>query len=161
MARPEDIDYLASTALFENMDSEYLEFIADHYRVKSCGPSEVLARVNEPADSIYIVMEGLLEILKLDEAAPVPLQTIGVDHVVGWSWAVAPYRWRFDVRTQTPAMVAELDARAIRSRCAQDTRFGYHLMTRMNHLILDRLNHVRTLLEMRMQSDSHRSPDEP
>lgn len=147
MAKPEDIEYLANTTLFKRLDREHLEFLCDHMKVISVGAQESLRKYGEPADSFYIVMEGLVD-LYTHEQPKRRVQTVGVDNVIGWSWAVAPYAWTYDVVTQTPAMLVEFDGKAIRARCAQEPAFGFAVMKRVCELMFDRLNHVRTLLRI-------------
>ncbi len=153
MATPEDIEYLAGTHLFQRLENEHLDFLGDHFEVITLGSRETLRKAGEPADSFYIVMEGVVDLYTRDKKQPRLVQSVGVGNVIGWSWAVAPYKWTYEVRAQTPAMVAEFDAKAIRAKCAQDPAFGYSVMKRVCDLMLDRLNHVRTLLSMKQQAE--------
>jgi CRP-like cAMP-binding protein len=153
MASPEDIEYLASTPLFQKLDREQLEFLGDHFEVITLSGRETLRKAGAPADTFYIVMEGLVDLYTRDKKQPKLVQTVGVGNVIGWSWAVAPYKWSYEVRAQTPAILAEFDAKAIKEKCSEDPAFGYAVMKRICDLMLDRLNHVRTQLSMKQAAE--------
>ncbi|HUN31145.1 MAG TPA: cyclic nucleotide-binding domain-containing protein [Trebonia sp.] len=77
---------------------------------------------------------------------PVVIDTVGIGGLVGWSWLFPPYQWAFGAVCVSPVEVFELDAPAVRSRCAADPALGYDLTTRLARVLAGRLQVTRTRL---------------
>jgi CRP-like cAMP-binding protein len=77
---------------------------------------------------------------------PVVIDTIGIGGLLGWSWLFPPYQWAFGAVCVSPVEAFELDAAAVRSRCAADPALGYDLTTRLAHVLAGRLQRTRTRL---------------
>jgi hypothetical protein len=69
---------------------------------------------------------------------PIILQTLGEGEVLGWSWLVAPYRWRFDGRAVELTRAIALDGECLRGKCEEDHDLGYELMKRVS-LVMEKL----------------------
>jgi CRP-like cAMP-binding protein len=76
----------------------------------------------------------------------VVIETIGIGGLLGWSWLFSPYQWAFGAVCASPVEAFELDAVAVRSRCAADPALGYDLTTRLARVLAGRLQVTRTRL---------------
>jgi CRP-like cAMP-binding protein len=74
------------------------------------------------------------------------LQTIHGGDVLGWSWAIPPYRWAFDACAATDVTAIVLDSAKLLAAAEADPRFGYTLMKRLFSLLTDRLQATRLQL---------------
>ena len=63
--------------------------------------------------------------------------------IVGTSWLVPPYRWRFDARAVELTRAIGIDARCLRDKCEADPRLGYAMMKRIVPIIVGRLDDTR------------------
>lgn len=82
-------------------------------------------RERQHADRFWIIESGRVE---LDKHVPGPSATL-VDTLVpgdllGCSWMIPPYRWRFGATATTEVHALEFDGQAVRELCAQDTSVG-------------------------------------
>ncbi|HTU74096.1 MAG TPA: cyclic nucleotide-binding domain-containing protein [Trebonia sp.] len=77
---------------------------------------------------------------------PVVIDTVGMGGLVGWSWLFPPYQWAFGAVCASPVEAFELDAAAVRSRCAADPALGFDLTTRLARVLAGRLQVTRTRL---------------
>ena len=74
------------------------------------------------------------------------IQTLGEGEVLGWSWLVAPYRWRFDARVVEAVRAIALDGKCLRGRSEEDHDLGYELMKRFAQVMEQRLQAARLQL---------------
>ena len=92
-------EYLPEHPFFAGLDESVAALVAGcavnvHFR-----PGQHLFHEGEPADAFYVIRHGRVSIEVRTAAGPsVVVDTVHDDDVVGWSWLVPPYRWRFDAR---------------------------------------------------------------
>jgi CRP-like cAMP-binding protein len=107
----------------------------------------LLLAEGDPADTAYLVRRGRVAI---EVRAPGPgslvIETVGPGSVVGWSWLIPPYSWRFDARAMDPVGAIALNAACLREKADRDPAVGYALMTRVASILLDRLQATRVRL---------------
>jgi len=107
-------------------------------------PGQYVAREGDPANEFFLIRHGrvALEILPPGQA-PVVFSTEGEGDIVGTSWLVPPYRWRFDARATELTRAIGIDARCLRDKCEADPRLGYEMMKRLAPIIVARLDDAR------------------
>jgi hypothetical protein len=66
--------------------------------------------------------------------------------VLGWSWLLPPYRWRFDGVAAVPVTAIEIDAVRLREVADQDCSLGYLILVRLVEALADRLQGTRARL---------------
>jgi CRP-like cAMP-binding protein len=76
----------------------------------------------------------------------VVIERIGIGGLLGWSWLFPPYQWAFGAVCASPVEAFELEAAAVRSRCAADPVLGYDLTARLARVLGGRLRVTRTRL---------------
>ncbi len=108
---------------------------------------QFLLREGEEANQFFIIRHGTvaIEIYTHDRGA-ITIETIGEGDVLGWSWLVPPYNWRFDARAVDLTRAVVLDAKCLRGKCEQDYQLGYELMSRFLQVIERRLQATRLQL---------------
>jgi hypothetical protein len=74
------------------------------------------------------------------------LQTVGEGDVLGWSWLLPPYRWRFGARTLQPTRALTFDGKCLRNKCEEDHDLGYELLKRFTFVVTERLEATRLQL---------------
>ena len=62
--------------------------------------------------------------------------TEGEGEIVGASWLVPPYRWRFDARAVELTRAIGIDAECLRDKCEADHDLGYEMMKRFLPVIV-------------------------
>ena len=110
---------------FEGLSEEYLKLLAGCGKNERFEQGEFLFRENGEADRFYIVRHGLVRIeLFSTRRGPILLETVGPGSVLGWSWLVPPYRWRFDAKALELTRVVSMDGTCLRKKSEDDPQLG-------------------------------------
>jgi CRP/FNR family cyclic AMP-dependent transcriptional regulator len=110
-------------------------------------PGQRIFREGEEANQFYLLREGKLAIeLFSAERGALTILTVGPGEVLGWSWLVPPYRWKFDAYALEPARVIALDGKCLREKAEKDHDLGYELLKRIAHVMEERLHATRLQL---------------
>jgi CRP/FNR family cyclic AMP-dependent transcriptional regulator len=141
---------LAEHPFFEGLEKHYLEFIVSCAANVRFDAGQLIFREGEDANRFYLIRQGkvALEVFHLERGS-IPIQTLGEGDVLGWSWLVPPYRWRFDARAVELTRAFSLDGKCIRQKCEESPDLGYELLKRFAQVLEQRLQATRLqLLDM-------------
>jgi CRP/FNR family transcriptional regulator, cyclic AMP receptor protein len=133
-----------------DMPAIYLKKIEELASFQKFEAGEFLFRQGHQATNFYLLLQGQVD-LELFSASggPVVLQRIRQGEVIGWSWFVPPFLWRFDARAVEPTQVACLDAVRLEKEMHGNHSFGYDVLRRLVGVITERLESARSeLLEL-------------
>ncbi|MGD0339528.1 MAG: Crp/Fnr family transcriptional regulator [Bacteroidota bacterium] len=111
---------------------------------------EYLSHEGQEAKNFYLIRSGRVA-LEIDahERGTLRIQTIGENEVLGWSWLIAPYRWRFDSCALEQVRAFSLDGVCLRNKCDTNPEFGYEMLKRFSLIMAQRLDATRLqLLDM-------------
>jgi CRP/FNR family transcriptional regulator, cyclic AMP receptor protein len=141
---------LAEHAFFKGMSPEYVQTLVGCASNARFTAGETIVREGDHADKFFLVRSGRVAIeLFVNGRGPVTVQTLDEGDVVGWSWLVAPYVWRFDARALELTRVIALDGACLRGKCDDDPKLGYELLKRFAYVMTERLQATRLqLLDM-------------
>lgn len=99
------------------------------------------------ADRFWLIDAGQVALDALVPGlGPVVIERLGRGDVVGLSWMLPPYQWRFGAVTTQPMQAFEFDARAVRAACDADPVLGFELSQRFSAVLLRRLQATRARL---------------
>lgn len=131
----------------KNLESYYVDLLAGCAANARFRTDEYIFREGRDAEQFYLVREGkvALEIFAPNRA-PIVIETVGAGEVLGTSWLVPPYRWRFHARAVEPVRALALDGKCLRGKCAKNHDLGYELLTRVVHVVAQRLEATRMQL---------------
>jgi CRP/FNR family transcriptional regulator, cyclic AMP receptor protein len=108
---------------------------------------QVVFREGEEANQFYLIREGKMALeLFAAERGPINILTLGEGEMLGWSWLVPPYRWRFDARAIELTRAIALDGKCLREKSERDHDLGYELLKRIAHTMEERLQATRLQL---------------
>lgn len=130
---------------FSGMKPEYTDLLAGCASNVRFKQGQFILREGGEANSFYLLREGEvgLEICP-PKRSPVAIQTLAAGDVLGWSWLVPPYRWRFDARATQPTRAIALDGRCLRRKCEKDGDLSFALLTRFSKVMVDHLQAARS-----------------
>jgi CRP/FNR family cyclic AMP-dependent transcriptional regulator len=138
---------LADHPFTHGLNDQHLELLvgcASNVRFEA---GQVVFREGEEANRFYLVREGKIAVeLFAAERGRVNILTLGEGEVLGWSWLVPPYRWRFDARAIEPTRAVALDGKCLREKSERDSDLGYGLLKRIAHIMEERLQATRLQL---------------
>ncbi len=139
--------YLSEHPFFKGIKPCHIESIAECATSVQFETGQFILREGEEANNFYIIRHGkvALEMFSTDRG-PITIQTIGEGDVLGWSWLIPPYNWRFDAKAIELTRAIALDGKCLRTKCEQDHDLGYELLKRFTHIIAQRLEATRLQL---------------
>jgi len=127
---------LAEHPFFKGLEEPYLQLLVGCASNVRFNAGEVVFREGEQANQFYLIRQGKVAVETFAPSrGPIIVQTLGEGEVLGWSWLVAPYRWRFDGRAVELTRAIALDGECLRGKCEEDHNLGYELMKRVSHVM--------------------------
>jgi CRP/FNR family transcriptional regulator, cyclic AMP receptor protein len=131
---------LAALPLFKGLKPEHIQQIAAGATVVQYDAGEFLGRAGDTADSFWVVRQGrvALETHSVGRA-PLTLQTVSTDDVIGWSWLIPPNVLRFDIHALTATRALKIDGRRVREACAHDHELAHVLIERIAQVLVRRM----------------------
>jgi CRP-like cAMP-binding protein len=138
---------LAIHPFLKGLEPDHLKLIVGCALNKVFDPGDYLSHEGQDADLFYFIREGKVVVeIYSPLHGPIVIQTLTGGEILGWSWLVPPYHWRFDARAveQTKAIV--MDGKCLREKCEKDHDLGYELMKRFAEIIADRIEATRLQL---------------
>lgn len=138
---------LAESPFLQGLQPEYLALITGCASNVRFDGGQYLFREGEEAEKFFIIRHGRigLEIYSPDRGA-ITIQTLEAGDILGWSWLVPPYQWRFDAKATELVRAVALDGKCLRTKCEEDHNLGYTLLKRFAHIIEQRLEATRLQL---------------
>lgn len=137
-------DLLDHHPFFASVPSALVEHVAAFTELREHPAGAWIARTGGPADTFHAVIDGRAAIELVSAGRPpIVVATIHAGDVIGWSWFVEPYRWRFDVLALDPVRSLAIDAAALRTACDQHCELGYRVAHRLAAVVASRLEATR------------------
>jgi CRP-like cAMP-binding protein len=129
---------------FAGFEAELGEVVAGCARNLRFDPEQYLFHEGDPANEFFLIRHGTVALEILPPGRPaIVFATEHEGDIVGTSWMMPPYRWRFDARAASLVRAIGIDARCLRDKCEADHHLGYEMMKRMLPTIAQRLDEAR------------------
>ena len=140
-------DILAAHPLFAGLDREITDLLGGCARNVRFAAGAYLFKEDEPADVFYLLRAGDVALeLRMAGRGKLTVETLHSGQVVGASWILPPYRWRFDARAVDEVRATGIDATCLRNKCDADPATGYQVMQRFLPIVAERLQSTRLRL---------------
>lgn len=135
---------LVEHAFFAGMKREHLQLLvgcASNVRFEA---GQFILREGEEANEFYLIRHGRVALEVATPArGPLTIQTLGEGEILGWSWLVPPYRWKFDARAVELTRAIALDGKCLRQKSESDYALGYELLKRFSQVMVEHLQAAR------------------
>jgi CRP/FNR family transcriptional regulator, cyclic AMP receptor protein len=132
---------------FGGMEERHIELVSGCAKNVRFEKGQVILREGDEANEFYFIREGLVDVeLIVPCKGFTRVQTVGEGDVLGWSWLVPPYQWRFGARACQPTRALAFDGKCLRTKCEEDHDLGYQLLKRFAHIVTERLDATRLQL---------------
>jgi CRP-like cAMP-binding protein len=109
-----------------------------------------ILREGEEANTFYLLRFGkvALELVTPNKGAII-IETLDQGDILGWSWLIPPYMWRFDAKAIELTRAIAIDGKCLRRKVEADHDLGYEIMKRFSELLSKRFEATRfQLLDM-------------
>ena len=138
---------LAEHPFFKGLEPKYLKIAVGCASNVVFEPEQIIYREGDPADRFFLIREGKIGLeINVPHRGPVTLQTINAGEILGWSWLMPPYKWRFTSRVYERVRAIALDGACLRKKCDEDHALGYEFYKRFADIIVQRLQATRLQL---------------
>ena len=138
---------LAKHPFLKGLEPRHLKILVGCASNVRFNADQFLFHEGEEANEFYMIREGKVAVqIQGAERGPITVQTIGEGDVLGWSWLIPPYRWRFDAKALELTRAIALDGKCLRTKSEDDHDLGYELLKRFAGIIVERLEAARLQL---------------
>ncbi len=140
-------EILATHPLFAGLDPKITDLLGGCATNAHFADGTYLFKAEEPANIFYLLRSGDVALeVSMPGRGRLTVQTLHPGHVVGASWILPPYRWRFDARAVGSVRATGVDATCLRNKCDADPKMGYQVMQRFLPIVAQRLQTTRLRL---------------
>jgi CRP/FNR family transcriptional regulator, cyclic AMP receptor protein len=135
---------LAEHSFFAGIESSYTNLLVGCAANVRFDAGRYIFKEGEAANEFYVIRAGkvALEIFA-PQRKPIILATLGEGEILGWSWLLPPYHWKFHARAVEDTRALALDGKCLREKCEQNHDLGYELLKRFAQIIDRRLDATR------------------
>jgi CRP-like cAMP-binding protein len=138
---------LQEHSFVKDLSTEHVKLIVGCAKNVVFEPEKFFFKEDQEASEFYIIRSGKVALeIYTPEYGPITIQTLGEGDVLGWSWLIPPYLWRFDARAVELTRAIALDGKCLRGKCEQDPKLGYELMKSLTNVFEQRLYAMRLQL---------------
>lgn len=138
---------IAEHPFFSDLDPKFTDLMvgcASNVRFKK---GDFLFREGDPADTFYLIREGKVAVeISAPQHEPIIVATLETGEILGWSWLLAPYRWKHHARAKDNVRALALDGKCLRGKCEENHDLGYEILKRFARIIEQRLESTRLQL---------------
>jgi len=140
-------EQLRRFSYFAGLGEESLKKVAMISEERNYGAEQVLFREDEPAETLFIVVRGEVDIQSgPDIRSRVNVDTLVEGDLMTWSALVRPHRTRFWGVARVDSQVIAIQAALLRELLEEDPRLGYGVMRGVAEAISNRLAGARIQL---------------
>ena len=131
-------------AFLNAFSGDQIHSIAKYAWQHHFGAGHYLIREGGAATECFLIRHGKVALeLAVPGKKHVVIETLGAGDMLGASWVLPPYHWRFDARTLEQVSVLGIDAVWLRSQCETDHDLGYVMMKACLGVFIKRLQATR------------------
>jgi len=130
---------------FRDLPQKYIDFMlgcTTHVVFKA---GEVILNEGESADKFYLIRSGKVAVY-IAKPEEIVIETIHENDILGWSWLIPPYRYRFSAKATENVRALALDGKCLREKCQTNSDLGYELFKRIIGVLTERLEATRLRL---------------
>lgn len=134
-------------SFFAGLNPSYLSLIvgcASNVRFKA---GDYIFKEGGEANEFYLIRAGKVALeMFAPQHKPIMVLTLGESEILGWSWLLPPYHWKFDARAVEDTRAIALDGKCLRTKCEENHDLGYELLKRFAQIVEQRLEATRLQL---------------
>ena len=143
------IEILSQTSLFEDLSEEQLKAVANISEQATCQQGEVLFWEGDPAEWLYILLEGEINVFVQLSSRPerVTVSVLNQPYqTLAWSGLVAPNVYTASGLCETDGRLLAINGEALMEVLESDPAMGFTVMRRIAEVISSRARNTRFAL---------------
>lgn len=136
----------ATHPFLQNLRPSHLALLLKGAAPAEFETNEVILKEGDYADKLYLIHRGKVSIECHTPEGDIPIETLGADTVLGWSWLFPPFTSHFQAHAVEPTVALQLNAPELLIASEEDDSFGHELMRRVAQLAIHRMQQMRQCL---------------
>ncbi len=138
---------IAEHPFFAGLESYYMALVVGCASNIRFAPGAYIFKEGGEANEFYLIRTGkvALEVFAPPHK-PIIVATLGEGEILGWSWLLPPYQWKFHAHAVESTRAIALDGKCLRTKCEQNHDLGYEFLKRFAQIIERRLEATRLQL---------------
>lgn len=150
MISPERLRRYPFFGFLDDAELKAVAMMAEDFTLE---PGELLFEIHQPAQALYLLMEGVIELYYVvtDNYDPTLrtefyISDINPGEICGISALIEPYQYTSTARAAGLSHLIKLESAGLRAMCEANPRLAYHLMSQLAKASLERLHATRVQL---------------
>lgn len=138
---------LAEHSFFADLDPDFMRLLVGCASNVRFPTGAYIFKAGDAANTFYLIREGqvALEIFP-PQHKPIIVETLGVGEILGWSWLLPPFFWKFHAHAIRDVRAIALDGKCLRGKCEENHDLGYEVLKRFARIMEQRLEATRLQL---------------
>jgi CRP/FNR family transcriptional regulator, cyclic AMP receptor protein len=129
---------------FAGLNDEFMELVLGCASNVRFPKDAYIFREGQAANTFYLVREGNVSLeIHAPQRKPIVVATVGVGEVLGWSWLLPPYEWKFSAHATADTRAIALNGKCLREKCEKNHDLGYEFLKRFAQIVVNRLEATR------------------
>jgi CRP/FNR family transcriptional regulator, cyclic AMP receptor protein len=138
---------LAEHPFFAGLDPAFMRLAVGCASNARFAAGTYIFKEGDEANEFYLVRAGkvALEIFA-PQRKPIMVATLDMGEILGWSWLLPPYQWKFHAHAIEEVRAIALDGKCLRRKCEENHDLGYEILKRFAQIMEQRLEAARLQL---------------
>jgi CRP/FNR family transcriptional regulator, cyclic AMP receptor protein len=138
---------IAEHPFFEGLDNEFTKLMVSCASNVRFTAGTYILKEGDPANTFYLIREGKVAVeVFAPQRKPIIVATLSVGELLGWSWLLPPFQWKFHARAVDGVRAIALDGKCLRTKCEENHDLGYEVLKRFAQIMEQRLEATRLQL---------------
>jgi CRP/FNR family transcriptional regulator, cyclic AMP receptor protein len=138
---------IAEHPFFVGLDHGFLSLMVGCASNVHFDKGAYIFKEGDPADTFYLIRAGKVAVeIFAPQHKPIIVSTLGVGEILGWSWLLPPFHWKFHAHAMDDVRAIALDGKCLRNKCEENHDLGYEVLKRFAQIIEQRLEATRLQL---------------
>ena len=139
--------FIAEHPFFAGLDQSFMDLIVGCASNVRFEPGSYIFKEGQEANTFYLLRTGKVSLeISAPQRRPIIVDTIGVGEILGWSWLLPPFTWKFHAHATEAVRAIALDGKCLRTKCEQNHDLGYEILKRFAQIMESRLEATRLQL---------------
>jgi len=138
---------IAEHPFFAGLDPDFMDLVLGCASNVRFEPGAYIFKEGHEANTFYLIRAGKVAVeIFAPQHKPIIVQTLGVGEILGWSWLLPPFTWKFHAHAVEEVRAIALDGKCLRTKCEENHDLGYEVLKRFAQIMEQRLEATRLQL---------------
>ncbi|MFZ0862337.1 MAG: cyclic nucleotide-binding domain-containing protein [Candidatus Sulfotelmatobacter sp.] len=138
---------IAEHPFFTGLDRDFIALLVGCASNVHFKAGTYILKEGDPANTFYLIRGGRVAVeVVAPQHKPIIVSTLSVGEILGWSWLLPPFQWKFHARAAEDTRAIALDGKCLRIKCEENHDLGYEILKRFAQIMEQRLDATRLQL---------------